>query len=252
MSTAAAPVNEQSITFPLGTSARGGYLARPRGSGPFPGVVVIHEIGGLNENMRDIARRFAGEGYAALAVDLFAGRNRAVCTARIMYALLVTPLQNSSLNELKAALAHLGEQPEVDGERLGAVGFCMGGGFAIAWACTDPRLKAIAPFYGTNPRPLEAVRRACPVVGSYPERDFTAGQGRKLEAALERYGIPHDIKVYPGARHTFFNDRGARYDAAASSDAWRRVLAFFGERIGAPSSRREGGAQDGGEQQPAP
>jgi carboxymethylenebutenolidase len=108
----------------------------------------------------------------------------------------------------------------------------MGGGFAIAWACTDDRLKAIAPYYGTNPRPLPAVARSCPVVGSYPERDFTARSARKLEAELERHGVPHDVKIYPGALHSFFNDRGRTYDPAASEDSWRRTLAFFREHIG--------------------
>ncbi|HEY7357303.1 MAG TPA: dienelactone hydrolase family protein [Ktedonobacterales bacterium] len=235
MSTAA-PIEDQTISFPFGTTTRSAYYTRPQGSGPFPGVVVIHEIYGLNENIKDIARRLAREGYAALAVDLFAGRNRAVCMSRVMYAMLVTPLKNSSLNELKAALDHLGKQPEVDSQRVGAIGFCMGGGFAIAWACTDERLKAIAPFYGSNPRPLAAVARACPVVGSYPEKDFTANHGRKLEAALEQYHIPRDIKIYPGAQHSFFNDQGRAYDAAASADAWQRILAFFGERISGEAS----------------
>ncbi len=230
MSTAAA-IQDQATNFPFGPTTRSAYYARPHGSGPFPGVVVIHEIYGLNENIKDIARRFAREGYAALAVDLFAGRNRALCMARLMYGMLVTPLKNGGLNELKAALGYLGAQPEVDSERIGAIGFCMGGGYAIAWACTDERLKAIAPFYGSNPRPLKAVARACPVVGSYPENDFTASHGRKLEAALEQYQIPHDIKIYPGAKHSFFNDQGRAHDAAASADAWQRILAFFGERL---------------------
>ncbi len=233
----AASIQDRTITFPFGKTTRSAYFARPEGSGPFPGVVVIHEIFGLNDNIRDIARRFAREGYAALAIDLFAGHNRTLCMVRIMSSLLFSPLKNSGLNELKAALAYLGEQPEVDSERLGAIGFCMGGGFAIAWACTDSRLKAIAPFYGANPRPLAAVARACPVVGSYPEKDFTASMGQKLEAALTQYNIPHDIKIYPGAKHSFFNDQRENYDAAASADAWQRVLAFFGERIAAPASR---------------
>ncbi len=235
MSTAAS-ISDQAIHFPFGKSTRSAYYARPAGNGPFPGVVVIHEIFGLNENMKDITRRFAREGYAALAVDLFAGRNRALCMSRIMYGMLIAPLKNSSLNELKAALAYLGEQPEVDSERLGAIGFCMGGGFAIAWACTDSRLKAIAPFYGVNPRPLSAVARSCPVVGSYPEKDSTTSHGQKLEAALRQYNIPHDIKTYPGAKHSFFNDQRASYDATASADAWQRVLAFFGEHIKARPS----------------
>ena len=231
MSTAA-PIHDQTIGFSFGTATRSAYYARPEGAGPFPGVVVIHEAYGLNENIKDIARRFAREGYAALAVDLFAERNRAVCMARFISSqLLSTTLKYNGLSEVKAALSFLAEQPEVDGERVGAIGFCMGGAIAIAWACTDQRLKAIAPFYGANPRPLAAAARACPIVGSYPEKDFSASLGRKLDAALEQYDIPHDIKVYPGAKHSFFNDQGHAYDAAASADAWQRILAFFGERI---------------------
>lgn len=226
-------VLDQMITFAFDSTPRPAYLARPEGTGLFPGVVVIHEIFGLNENIRDIARRFARQGYAALAVDLFAGHNRTLCMARLMGAQLLSPLDNSGLSELKAALTHLAGLPEVDGERLGAAGFCLGGGLAIAWACGDPRLKAIAPFYGANPRPLRAVARACPVVGSYPGNDFTANMGRKLDLALTDYHIAHDIKIYPGARHSFFNDQlRERYDAAASADAWQRLLAFFAERIG--------------------
>jgi len=221
----------QTVSFPSGSQQLSGYLARPQGEGPFPGIVVIHEIFGLNDNIRDIARRFADEGYVALAVDLFTGGSRLVCMFRFMRQSLLSPLNNSSINHLKSALTFLGAQRDVDSLRLGAIGFCMGGGFAIAWACTDNRLKAIAPFYSSNPRPFEAVARLCPVVGSYPEKDFTASAGRKLDAALDRYNIPHDIKIYPNTRHSFFNDEGRSYDAAASQDAWRRAMAFFKEHI---------------------
>jgi len=222
----------QSVSFPLGTTQLEGYLARPEGDGPFPGVVVIHEIYGLNENIRDIARRFAGVGYVALAVDLFAGRNRAVCMFRFIGEQLFKPLDNNSIRELKTALTFLAEQTGVDNARLGAIGFCMGGSFAIAWACNDDRLKVIAPYYARNPRPLEAVARLCPVVGSYPSGDFTTAAGQKLDVELDRYNIPHDIKIYPGARHSFFNDKGPTYDAAAAQDSWQRVMSFFKEHIG--------------------
>jgi len=209
-----------------------GYLARPVGEGPFPGIVVIHEAYGLNENIKDISRRFADQGYIALAVDLFAGRNRAVCMFRVMSSLLLNPLNNRSIHDLKAALTFLSDQTGVDNSKLGAVGYCMGGSFAIAWACTDERLKAIAPYYAMNPRPLEAVHRLCPVVGSYPGTDFTTSNGQKLDIELERYQVPHDIKIYPGAKHSFFNDTTRNYHEVAAHNSWERVLAFFGEHLG--------------------
>src|SRR6202171_411195 len=191
----------------------GGYLATPEGKGPHPAVIVIHEAYGLNNNIKDVTRRFAEAGYAALGVDLFTDRNRAVCMTRYMAGMLLGSVNRYGINDLKAALTYLAKNRDVDARRMGAIGFCMGGGFAIAWACTDSRLKATAPFYGVNPRPLEAVARLCPVVGSYPEKDFSKGGGEKLNAELDRYQIPHDIKVYPGAKHSFFNDTRGKYDA---------------------------------------
>ncbi len=218
----------------------GGYLAAPEGDGPHPGVVVIHEAYGLNDNIKDITRRFAENGYVALAVDMFGDRNRAVCMARYMTGMLLGSVNRYGINDLKTALTYLAKYPTVDARRIGAIGFCMGGGFAIAWACTDSRLRAIAPFYGANPKPMAAVSRLCPVVGSYPEKDFTAGAGRALDKALESHGIARDIKIYPGAGHSFFNDRGRSYDKAAAEDSWRRVLSFFGDQLQAPSAPTAG------------
>jgi carboxymethylenebutenolidase len=209
----------------------GGFLAIDEGSAPRPGVVVIHEAFGLNDHIRDVTRRFADEGYAALAVDLFSGRNRAVCMARYMSGMLLGSVNRYGIDDLRAGLTFLAMQPQVDASRLGAIGFCMGGGFAVAWACTDSRLKVIAPFYATNPRPLEVARRLCPVVGSYPEKDFTARSGIALEKELDRSGITRDIKVYPDTRHSFFNDRGPSYNKDAADDSWRRVIHFFGDQL---------------------
>jgi carboxymethylenebutenolidase len=218
------------VHFPSRGSTFGAYLALPDGDGPHPGVVVIHEAFGLNDNIRDIAGRFAGEGYVALAVDLFTDHSRAVCMAQLMGSML-TGREPASIKDLAASMDYLVALPEVDPDRVGAIGFCMGGGFAIAWGRRDRRLRAIAPFYGTNPRPIEAVRRMCPVVGSYPGKDFTARSGRKLDAHLAGLGVARDIKVYPGALHSFFNDTGKAYNADAATDAWQRTLAFFAEHV---------------------
>ncbi len=211
----------------------GGYFAAADGAGPHPGVIVIHEAYGLNDNIKDVARRFAKAGYVALAVDLFSDRNRAVCMARYMGGMLLGSVNRYGVGDLKAALTYLAKDRTVDAKRLGAIGFCMGGGFAIAWACTDSRLKAIAPFYAANPRPLDVVSRLCPVVGSYPAQDFTANSGRALERALDQTQIAHDIKIYPYAHHSFFNEQATSYNEAAAEDSWARVMKFFGEQIGA-------------------
>jgi carboxymethylenebutenolidase len=209
----------------------GGYLATPDDDGPHPGVVVVHEAYGLDDHIKNVTRRFAAAGYTALAVDLFTDRNRAICMARYMTGLLVGSIRGRGIDDLKSALTFLAKLPNVDAQRMGAIGFCMGGGLAIAWACTDSRLKAIAPFYGTNPRPIEVAKRLCPVVGSYPEKDFTARAGRNLDRALSTYAIDHDIKIYPDAEHSFFNDTRGRYNKEAADDAWRRVMKFFDARL---------------------
>ena len=209
----------------------GGYLALPDGKGPHPGVVVIHEAYGLNDDIKDISHRFANAGYGALAVDLFSDRIRAVCMARYMAGLLTGSVHRAGIDDLKSALTFLAKLPQVDAQRMGAIGFCMGGGFAIAWACTDARLKAIAPFYATNPRPFEVTKRLCPVVGSYPADDFTSRAGRALDHALSANNIKHDIKIYPGTRHSFFNSTRPTFNREAADDAWRRVLMFFKEQL---------------------
>jgi carboxymethylenebutenolidase len=214
-------------TESLGSS----YLAVPDGSGPFPGVVVVHEAYGLNDNIRGICGRFAAEGYAALGVDLFEGRNHALCMARMFAGALAGNLDYYGVPALKAALGQLASRPEVDGARIGAVGFCLGGSVVLTWACSDNRLAAIAPFYGTAPRPRKAIRRMCPVVGSWPGKDITTRAAGVLETELTAVGIAHDLKVYPGTKHSFFNDQLRVYHPAAAADSWQRVLAFFAGHV---------------------
>jgi carboxymethylenebutenolidase len=207
------------------------YLALPDGIGPFAGVVVVHEAFGLNDNIRGICGRFAEEAYAALGVDLFEGRSRVVCMARMFAGAMAGNLDYYGVPALKGGLGQLASRPEVDGGRVGAIGFCLGGSIVLTWACTDNRLAAIAPFYGAAPRPRQAIRRMCPVVGSWPGKDFTTKAAGVLETELTAAGIPHDLKVYPGTKHAFFNDQWRAYHPEAAADSWQRVLAFFAEHV---------------------
>lgn len=217
---------DQTLSFDSGGRSLNAEVFRPAAPGTAPGVLVIHEAFGLNDDIRAIAGRFARAGYVALAVDLFSGRSAAVCMARLMGGIFLNSLEHQGVLDTREALKVLGTLDGVDATRLGAVGFCLGGSLAVAMACTDDQVRAVAPYYGFNPRPTEALRRACPVVGSFPEQDFTKKQGEKLRDGLTAAGIPNDIKVYPGAKHSFAN-AGPNFDAVASEDAWNRVMGFF-------------------------
>lgn len=203
------------------------FFAKPEGDGVFPGLVVIHEIFGLNDNIRGITSQFAQQGYAALAVDLFSNRNRTMCMLQLMHGMLFRPLKNATLSDLQSAIAFLQKQPGVDVNRIGAVGFCMGGGYALQLAVTDKGMKVASAFYGAAPKPLEAFARSCPIVGSYPEKDFTAKGARELDGVLEKYDVPHDIKFYENTQHSFFNQQRTPFEVEASKDAWQRMLSFF-------------------------
>jgi carboxymethylenebutenolidase len=168
-------------------SLGGSYLALPDGPGPFPSVVVVHEALGLNDNIRDICGRFAVEGYVALGVDLFERRSRAVCMARMFAGGMTGKLDYYGVPALKAALGQLASRPEVDDARIGGVGFCLGGSIVLTWACTDNRLAAIAPFYGAAPKPRAAIRRMCPVVGSWPGKDHRVLPPASLAKSAVQY-----------------------------------------------------------------
>jgi len=207
------------------------FLIKPESAGPFPGLVVIHEIFGLNDNIRDIARRFAEQDYTVLAVDLFSHLNRMVCMLQIIHGMLIRPLNNSMLADLKSSVAFLQKQPNVDANRIGTVGFCMGGAYALQLAITDKGMKAASVFYGANPRPLEAVAEACPIVGSYPDKDFTTKAARELETSLTKYNVPHDIRIYDNTQHSFYSQQRTPFEVDASKDSWQRMLSFFQEHL---------------------
>ncbi len=223
------PLQTSTVSVPRanGKGEMESFLAKPDGTGPFPGVIVIHEIFGLNDNIREIAGQFAEQGYAALAVDLFSNRNRMVCMMQIIHGMLIRPLNNSMLDDLKSSVAFLQKQASVDANRIGTVGFCMGGAYALQLAITDKGMKAASVFYGANPKPLDAVAEACPIMGSYPDKDFTTKAARELETSLTNYNVPHDIKIYDNTQHSFYAQQRTPFEVDASKDAWQRMLSFF-------------------------
>ena len=223
------PLQTSTVSVPRanGKGEMDSFLAKPDGAGPFPGVIVIHEIFGLNDNIREIAGQFAEQGYAALAVDLFSNRNRMVCMMQIIHGMLIRPLNNSMLDDLKSSVVFLQKQAGVDANRIGSVGFCMGGAYALQLAITDKGMKAASVFYGANPKPLDAVAEACPIMGSYPDKDFTTKAARELETSLTNYNVPHDIKIYDNTQHSFYAQQRTPFEVDASKDAWQRMLSFF-------------------------
>jgi carboxymethylenebutenolidase len=206
-----------------------GFLAVPAGDGPHPGVIVIQEWWGLNDNIKDIAERFAREGFVAFAPDLYHGKiaPEPDTAGKLMMALDM----NRASQELVSATKYLAAQDNVKGRGIGAIGFCMGGGLALTLACDTPLIKAVAPFYGVNPNPIDRVQSiAGPVFAIYAEHDDWASPSAReaLQAALTKHGKTFEVKVYPGTEHAFFNDtRPEVYKAAAAADAWGRVLSLF-------------------------
>jgi len=216
-------------------------LFLPDGEGPHPGVVVLHESFGLNDDIRRLSGRFARAGYAALAPDLYSHGRRIVCLSRVIVDMLSGSVARevADIHRVREALA---ARKEVDGERIAVAGFCQGGGFALI-AGTQPGFSAAAVNYGVVPSERSVLDGLCPVVGSYGARDRLVGRkvARQLEDHLSALGVPHDVKTYEGAGHSFFSQvdgwQGwlARmpspmmvgYDEQAAEDGWRRMLAFF-------------------------
>lgn len=237
-------VSRQTIRFDAsGGVSMGAHLAIPADhSEARPGLVVIHEIGGLDDDIRGICDRFAENGYVALAPDLFDRPGlRALCVVRTFRAL--SRGEGTAFDDLERAREYLAERPEVDGSRMGAVGFCMGGGFVLLLGLRAP-YKVVAPYYGGAPERAEALEGVCPVVGGFGGRDRVfAPHGRRLKRHLETLGVDHDVKIYETAGHSFMSPGApknwlfgigpmkVRYDRDAAEDSWARMLDFFSSTL---------------------
>lgn len=212
-------------------------LETPTTPGPWPGVVMIHEAFGLEEVMQRQAKRLAAAGFLTLAVDLYSAGGAKRCLVPTMTSMLRG--HGKAFTDIEVARSWLVESPDCTG-KIGVIGFCMGGGFAMVSAGD---FDAASVNYGQLPRKLdEAVVDACPIVGSFGGKDFSLrGAAAKLETALSNAGIDNDVKEYPTAGHAFLNDAeagpkvlrplerilGIGPDPVAAQDAWKRIDSFF-------------------------
>jgi carboxymethylenebutenolidase len=226
-----ANVASRTISYPGGSEKPvTAYLSAPEGKGPFPAIIVIHENRGLNDETRDVARRFAAEGFVALAPDLLSrvgGTDKMESPDAARTAIMAMDPADA-IADLEAGLKYLAAQPNVDADQIGSVGFCWGGARSFTLATASKLLHACVVFYGSTP-PLEDLPKVhCPVLGLYGGTDerITSKVPETAEA-MKKAGKDYTYHIYPGAGHAFFNDTGANYNANAAKDAWPRTLTFL-------------------------
>ena len=225
---------EQTVSYKSGTETVSGLLVTPDGKGPFPAVIVIHEWWGLDNWVKDQARALAREGYIALAVDLY--RGKATDKQEEAHQLMSGMPQDRAVRDLKAAFAYLKSRKDVRGDRIGSIGWCMGGKFSLLLATEEPTLAAAVAYYGAPPTdPAVLARIKAPILGNYGAEDQgpSPEQVKAFEAALEKDGKTIDAKIYPGAGHAFANPNNPwkGYREEAAKDAWARTVAFFAKYL---------------------
>jgi len=216
------------------------YLAMPKREGPWPAVILLHDIFGLTDVTRQHADWLAEEGYLAVAPDMFSWGGRIRCIRALMVDLAAR--MGAAFDDVDAVRQWLESRQDCTG-KTGVIGFCVMGGFAIMLA-TGHGYSAVAPNYGPLPNDIDAILEgACPVVASYGGRDRRLkGAAARLEGALARHQIDHDVKEYPDAGHSFLDDHkgwirvlavviGATYKDNDAADARSRMLAFFARHL---------------------
>jgi len=219
----------QMVSYPSGSETVRGYVAAPDGGGKKPAIVVIHEWYGLNDFAKRKADAFAKEGYVALAVDLY--RGKVATDADTAHQLMRGLPEDRAVRDMKAGVAYLRTRPDVDPAKVGAVGWCMGGGYALALALAEPTLSGTVIYYGhlvTEPATIASLK--VPLVGSFGGQDqgIPPESVREFEAAAKKAGKSVDFKVYPDAGHGFASSTDPKtYRPEDAKDADARAEAFF-------------------------
>ncbi|MGH9615433.1 MAG: dienelactone hydrolase family protein [Acidobacteriaceae bacterium] len=222
-------IGPQNVSFHSGSETVHGVLYRPQGAGPFPAIVVIHEWWGLNDWVKQQAKMFAGHGYVTLAVDLY--RGQVATDPETAHELMRALPQDRGVRYLRSGVAYLKTLKYIQADRIGAVGWCMGGSFAMQLAIAEPSLRAVAINYGaleTEPAQLKKIHAA--ILGNFGalDRGITPQDVRDFAAAMKAIGHPVNVKEYPDAGHAFQNPSNKNgYRPQDTADADRRMFAFF-------------------------
>ena len=221
------------VTYPGARGEMKGYLAVPQEGGPFGAVIVVHENRGLNPHIKDVTRRMALEGFLALAPDYLSDLGGTPADEEAARGLFGELQASDVTANGVATIAWLKEHARANG-KVGAIGFCWGGGTVGDLAVASPDLLAAVPYYGRQPDAVAVPQIAAQVMAHYGGLDERVNAGiPAFEEALKAAGIDYEIFVYEGANHAFNNDTSAaRYDQAAADLAWQRTVEFLRETIG--------------------
>jgi carboxymethylenebutenolidase len=221
------------VTYKSGDETVKGILYTPEGKGPFPGIVVIHEWWGLNDWVKEQASKLAGEGYAALAIDLY--RGKVATTADEAHEIMRGVPEDRAKRDLEAAFQFLASQPKVKKDRIGAIGWCMGGGYALDLALEEPKLAALVINYGhlaTDPTAISKINAS--MIGFFGalDRGITPDDVKAFGAAVDKAGKKIDVTIYPDAGHAFENPNNKDgYRPADAADAWNKTVGFLASTL---------------------